>query len=117
MPHTPEDSFEDAVAAWFIERYGEKRVARQVYQPDPRWYVDLVVEVEYATLFLEVESRASEIRPGVAQALGYAAADPVGGVPMVITPPGHLSERKVDRLSRSTTVVIQEFDEEAGEFV
>lgn len=117
MTHRSERSFEDIVESWFIDEYGVENVYRQVYQPGPRWFVDLVVYLPFATLFIEIESRATEIRPGVSQCLGYAAADPRRGIPMVITPPGHLRDRKVNRLSKSSTVVIVEFDEEEERFV
>lgn len=115
--HRPEKPFEDDVAHWFACRYGEENVDTQVWQPEPRWYCDIVVTTGFATLYIECESRASEVRHGIAQALGYAADDPVAGIPMVITPKGHLNEKKVSRLRQSTTVAIREFDAEAGTFV
>lgn len=117
MVHRTEKSFGDIVEAWFVKRYGGGRVHRQVYQPGPRWYVDLVVEFPFGTIYAELESRESEIRSGIAQALGYSSVDPRGGIPMVITPKGHLSGRKVERLAQSTTVVVAEFDDERGEFI
>lgn len=117
MVHRTEKSFEDIVEQWFIDEYGEENVHRQVYQPGPRWFVDLVVVFPFATLFIEIESRASEIRPGVAQALGYAASDTRRGLPMVILPMDHLYDPKVERISQSNTVAIVEFDDEQECFV
>lgn len=117
MTHTPEAPFEDIVADWFREHYPEAAVSQQVYQPGPRFYVDIVVEFPFATLYIETESRAGEVRAGVAQALGYAAADLVLGIPVVITPRGHLDEAKVRRLRRSATVLIREFDDAEQRFV
>lgn len=117
MTHDTESSFEDDVAAWFDARHDVLAVERQHYQPDPRWYVDLVVTYPWGTLFIELESRASEVRHGIAQAQGYAAAAPRDGIPMVVVPKGHLHDAKVDRLVRSSTTVVREFDDERGEFV
>lgn len=117
MPHAPESEFIDAVADWFSDQYGAANVSRQVYQPGPRWYCDLVVHTGYATLYIETESRAGEIRNGLAQALGYCAADLENGIPIVITPAGHIDSERVLRLQQSTTAVIREFDADAGEFV
>lgn len=117
MTHSDEKPFEIALADWFAERYGEGSVKTQVYQPEPRWYCDIIVDTGYATLFVECESRAGEVRHGIAQALGYAAADRRKGVPMVVTPAGHLTDAKVQRLQQSTTVVVREFDAELMEFV
>lgn len=116
MTHSPEKPFEDAVVDWFREQYGDENVEQQRWQPDPRWYCDVVVETPYAILFIEIESRASEIRPGIAQALGYCAEEPAIGVPMVVTPVGHLDEPRVARLATSSTVVVREFDPEGGEY-
>jgi len=107
---------EDALVAWFEERVGPENVQRQVYQPGPRWFVDIVVEVGYATLYVEVENDADSVRPGIAQALGYAAGDTAAGVPVVVTPKGQLHDAKVQRLRHSSTVLVREFDLEAGTF-
>lgn len=115
--HTPEAPFEDQVATWFRARYGEENVTQQHYQSEPRWFVDIRVDVGYATLYIETESRSYEVRSGVAQSLGYSAEDLVAGVPMVIAPKGHIQEEKINRLRQSTTVAIREFDEEKGVFV
>lgn len=117
MTHESESSFEEVVVSWFENEYGEDAVETQVYQPEPYWFVDVVVDVEFGTLFIELESREDAVRAGVAQALGYCAADPVKGIPMVIAPKGHIEDTDIDRLRRSTTVVIREFDEEQFEFV
>lgn len=117
MTHSDEKPIEDVLAEWFAERYGAENVHQQQYQAEPRWFCDIVVETEYATLFIEVESRASEVRSGIAQALGYCADDPVRGVPMVITPKGHISGPRIERLRKSSTVVVREFDEQERRFV
>lgn len=115
--HSPEAPFEDDLAQWFSLRYGEENVEQQQYQSEPRWYCDITVQTGYATLYIETESRSSEVRSGLAQCLGYAADDLVAGIPMVVTPKGHLSEKKVNRLRKSVHAPIREFDEEAGVFV
>lgn len=117
--HRPEKPFEDEVAHWFACRYGSENVDTQDWQPEPEWYCDIVVEVGYATLYIECESRASEVRPGFSQAAGYSAQSPVKGVPMVIAPKGHFpSEERMQRLRASApSVVAREFDAEAGTFV
>lgn len=115
--HIPEATFEEHVEQWFRLRYGEENVETQHYQSDPRWFVDVRVNTLYAVLYIELESRASEIRPGIGQALGYAAADPVAGVPMVITPAGHVYDRKIERLRQRSPALIREFDEERGVFL
>lgn len=117
MTHSREAPFEDILAEWFRERYPDTNVTQQVYQPGPRFYVDIVVEFPFGTLYIETESDANEVRSGVAQALGYCADDLVMGIPVVVTPKGHLDDAKVRRLRQSTTVLIREFDEEAKEFV
>lgn len=117
MTHIPERTFEDSVEAWFVERYGRENVERQYYQRGVRWFVDLLVRLPYGTLYIELESRASEVRNGVSQALGYAAEDPEKGIPMVVVPAGHLDEERTNRLRQSSTVVIREFDEERRTFV
>lgn len=117
MTHEPETDFAESVAYWFETVYGTENVQREVYQPEPRWFVDIVVDVGFATLFIEVENDAKSVRPGIAQALGYAAADQVAGVPVVVTPAGHLTDAKIERLRRSTTVPVREFDAERLEFV
>lgn len=117
MTHSAEKPIEDVLAEWFAERYGAENVEQQQFQRAPRWFCDIVVETEYATLFIEVESRASEVRHGVAQALGYCADDTRLGIPMVVTPKGHLDDPRVERLRQSTTCLIREFDEEERRFV
>lgn len=117
MPHLPEREFSERVADWFRDQYGADAVATQVYQPAPRWYCDIVVHTGYATLYIETESRASEIRSGLGQALGYCADDLETGIPVIVTPAGHLEPEKVAPLRRSGTALIREFDLETGEFV
>lgn len=116
MTHKYESEFEKNVIEWFVGEYGEENVERQAYQSEPRWYCDVVVDVDFAKLYIELESRASEVRPGMAQALGYAADDLERGVPMVVTPKGHVDEERLKRLRRSGTVAIREFDGESLEW-
>lgn len=117
MTHEPESGIEPLVADWFRERHGERRVETQAYQPGPRWYCDIVVQLDWATLFVEIENDADSVRDGVAQAIGYAGSDRIGGVPMVVTPVGHLDDARADRLRRNSSVLIREFDGEEGRFV
>lgn len=117
MTHTSEAPFEDIVAEWFREHYPSATVSQQVYQPAPRFFVDIVVEFPFGTLYIETESASSEVRSGAAQALAYCADDLVMGIPAVITPAGHLDDAKIRRLRQSTTVLVREFDEQAREFV
>ena len=116
--HEPEAPFEEQVANWFRAVYGDENVQQQRYQPAPRWFCDIFVDTNHIRLFIEVESRASEIRPGLAQALGYAAEDPAYGVPMVVAPVGHLpiDTERLSRLRQSSTVPILTFDPERGIF-
>lgn len=116
--HRPEAPFEDQVVDWFRAKYGDGHVQQQRYQPAPRWFCDIYVDTGHVKLYIEVESRASEIRPGVMQALGYAAEDPAFGVPMVVAPVGHLptETERLSRIRQSTTVPILSFDPENGVF-
>lgn len=114
--HVSEEAVEPAVADWFRDHYGADAVETQVYQPEPYWFVDLVVDVSFATLFIEVENDADSVRRGVAQAAGYAGAD-IDGVPVVITPKGHVDPDRLERLQRGSNVLICEFDLEHEEFV
>ena len=116
--HRPEAPFEDNLADWFRAAYGEENVEQQQYQRPVRWYCDVVVELPFATLYIETESRPGEVRPGVAQALGYAADDLQRGVPVVVCPAGHLpAAERLRRLRQSGTVLIRAFDAEHGVFV
>lgn len=117
MTHKSEADFADALAEWFEHVYGRSNVEREVYLSDVRWYVDLVVHADPVTFYVEVENDAESLRRGMAQALAYAAADPVTGVPVLITPKGHLDSERVRRLRESAPVVIREFDTESGGFV
>lgn len=117
MVHEPEKDFEPAVRDWFAEAYGEDAVDTQVYQSEPRWYCDIVVDVGFAKLFIEVENDDRAIRPGMAQAMGYAADDPVRGVPMVVTPKDHLDKERLRRLRSNGIILVREFDESEGEWV
>lgn len=117
VTHEPEFDFVDYVEEWFRHRYGAENVEREHYQPMPNWYCDLRVDTGYATLYIEVENDSGSIRSGIAQALGYAAEDQTAGVPMVVTPRGHINNEKIERLRQSSTVVVREFDAEDGEFV
>lgn len=114
--HRPEDEIEPAVAQWFRDRHGDDAVERQVWLEEPRWYCDVVVDLEAVTLYVEIENDAASVRDGVAQALGYAATDDAG-VAMVVTPADHVEETRVELLRRTTAAVIREFDADAGEFV
>lgn len=116
MTHLSEDEFTGVVHRWWIERVGEANVHREVYQPDPYWFVDLVVERPEVTWYIEVENDAGSIRHGVGQALGYAADHPAGE-PMVIVPADHTHRPDVDRLRESQAVLIREFDAEERAFV
>lgn len=117
--HRPEAPFEDQVADWFRAKYGDQHVEQQRYQRGPRWFCDVYVDTGHVRLFIETESRASEVRSGLAQALGYAAEDPAFGVPMVVAPVGHLpsDSERLNRLRQSTTVPILTFDPENGVFL
>lgn len=117
MTHIYESEFGKSVVEWFESYYGEDAVETQVYQSEPRWFCDIVVDVTFGTLYIEVESRASEVRPGVSQTLGYAADDIERGVPMVVTPKGHVDEERLRRLRMNSTVLIREFDEDSEEWV
>lgn len=116
MTHEYEVTFADAVEEWFRQKYGRDAVETGVYQPEPYWFVDIVVDTGYATLFIEVENDAGSVRNGIAQALGYAAADPVKGVPMVVTPVGHVDSADVRRLRRETHVLVREFDMDSNDW-
>lgn len=116
MTHFPEDSFERTVADWFRNQYGEHCVETQQYQADPYWFVDIVVNTGWCQLYVEIENDARAVRHGVAQSEGYAGAD-VHGIPMVVTPKGHLDPVRAERLRRGGAALIREFDAEAGEFV
>lgn len=117
--HQPEAPFEDQVADWFRAKYGEEHVQQQRYQQGPRWFCDIFVDTGHVKLFIETESRAGEVRSGLAQALGYAAEDPAFGVPMVVAPVDHLpaDSERLSRLRQSTVVPILSFDPEQGIFV
>ena len=116
MTHLSEATFHNRVRQWFENQYGERAVKSEVYQPGPRWYVDLVVTLPSHTLYIEIENDAASVRDGVGQCIGYAGADP-HGVPVLITPPGHLNTTRAGRLQSGSPVIIREFDAEAGEFV
>ena len=115
--HEPEAPFEENLANWFTAQYCGEIVETQVYQSDPRWFCDIVVRLPSHTLYIECESRASEVRPGIAQALGYATDDLIAGIPMVVTPSEHIWPEKVERLRQSIHFPVRQFDAEAGEFV
>lgn len=117
MTHKPESGIEPLIADWFRERYGGEAVDTQAYQSEPRWFPDIIVSLGWGTLFIEVENDADAVRDGVSQALGYAGADEVGGIPMVVTPAGHLDGARVQRLRNKSNCLIREFDDEAEEFV
>lgn len=117
MTHVPEIEFADHVEEWFRARYGAENVKREHYQPGPHWFCDLRVNTGYATLYIEIENDTGSVRTGISQALGYAAEDRVAGIPMVVTPSGHINDEKAKRLRQSSTVVVREFDADAGEFV
>lgn len=112
MTHESEAEFADAVAEWFETAYGRQNVEREVWLPRVRWYCDIVVAADPATLFVEVENDADSIRSGIAQALGYAATEPITGVPVLVTPKGHLDTERVRRLREATPVIVREFDGE-----
>lgn len=116
----PEPDFQDALLEWFQDHYGEENAVQEYYQPGPRWYCDIRVETPYATLFVECKTASagdSGIRAGIAQALGYASYNEEHGVPMVVVPPDTLSDRRIARLQKATTVVVREFDHEEGAFL
>lgn len=117
MTHEPERDFQPAVADWFRDRYGTDAVETGAHIDDPDWYCDIVVDVGFAVLYIEVENDADAVRPGLAQALGYAADDEVAGVPMVVTPVDHIDDTRADYLRRSSHALIREFDVDAGVFV
>jgi len=60
---------------------------------------------------------AGSARPGVAQAVGYAGTDPARGIPMVVTPAGHVDRHRLVALREGSPALIREFDTEAGQFV
>lgn len=111
--HESEAEFDDHVIEWFRTEYGEGAVETQHWQPGPDWRPDLIVDCAWCRLFVEIENDADSVRPGLAQAMGYAGADTVAGVPMVVTPAGHLDPTRADRL-RTHGVLIREFDAETG---
>ena len=116
--HRPEAPFEDNLADWFRAAYGEENVEQQQYQKEVKWFCDITVTLPFATLYVETESRPGEVRPGVAQALGYAADNLQKGVPVVVAPAGHLpAAERLRRLRQSGTVLIRAFDAERGVFV
>lgn len=119
MTHFPESEFGEAVTEWFEDQYGDEHVttARDTFQPQPYWYPDIVVEADWCVLYIEVENDADSVRPGLAQAEGYAGADLVAGVPLVITPAGHLNPTRAERLRRGGRALIREFDADEGAFV
>lgn len=116
MTHEPESDFEHRVADWFRDAYGPRAVDTQVWLPGPRWYCDIVVDAGWCALYIEVENDEDSVRPGSAQAMGYAATDPVRGVPVVVTPKGHLDSERA-RLIRTSGVLLREFDGAEGGWV
>ena len=116
MTHVSEATFHSTVRRWFEHQYGEGAVKSEVYQSAVRWYCDLVVTLPSHSLYIEIENDRGSIRDGVGQCIGYSGADP-HGVPMLITPPGHLNTTRAERLQAGSSVIIREFDAEAGEFV
>lgn len=116
MTHEPETDIEDAVLAWFVGTFGVENVDQQVYLPEPRWFCDIVVEVGFGRLYIEVENDANSVRPGIGQALAYAGTDPAG-IPLVITPKDHLDPDRREILQQRMGVLVREFDTEAMEFV
>lgn len=116
--HRPEAPFEDNLANWFRAAYGAENVEQQYYQPGVRWFADLRVELPFADLYVETESRSSEVRAGISQALGYAADNLQSGVPVVIAPAGHLpNAERMKRLRMKHSVLVRAFNEERGVFV
>lgn len=116
MTHVSEATFASRVRQWFEGEHGYDAVNREVWQPQPRWYVDLVVNAPPCTLYVEIENDKGSIRDGVSQALGYAADDP-HGVPMVVVPAGHTEPERVRRLQQSSRCLIRAFDAEADAWV
>lgn len=116
MTHEPEAEIEPLVADWFRDRYGEGNVEQQAYLSGVVWFCDIVVDVGFARLYVEVESRASEVRPGIAQAAAYAGTDPIG-VPLVVTPKDHIDPERREAYRRGTSVLIREFNDETETFV
>lgn len=111
MTHETEREFRVHVREWFERQWGHSAVETDVYQPGPRWFVDLVVQAEPVTLYVEVENDAASIRDGVGQALGYAAGRE-HGVPLVVVPAGHTEPERVRRLRATQAVQIRAFDAE-----
>lgn len=115
MTHMPETDFEAAVAEALEAELGEGAVDRQAYIEGPRWYCDIVVRAGPFNVYLELESRWSEVRKGMGQAIGYAARDPFG-LPAVVVPADHVVDEKLAPLRSGWSGALFEFDEEVGEF-
>lgn len=117
MTHAAESSFGAYVTAWFVERYGPGAVDEQPHLEPTGNIPDLVVDADWAVLYVEIENDASSIRTGVGQAQEYAGHDPVAGVPLVVVPAGHGDEAELQRLRRRSVATVREFDADAREFV
>lgn len=115
MPHAPETGFEADVAGALEDRLGEDSVERQAYIEGPRWFCDVVVRAGPFNVYVELESRWSEVRKGMGQAIGYAARDPFG-LPAVVVPADHVVEEKLAPLRSGWSGAVFEYDPEEDEF-
>lgn len=114
--HITEDEFTDIVETWWEDQVGVENVSREVYQPGPYWFVDLIVNRPEVDWYIEIENDRESIRDGVGQALGYAS-DYKHGEPMIIVPAGHTAQSEVEALRKSQAVLVREFDTKNMEFI
>lgn len=116
MTHEAERAIGDEVVEWFEDQYGEDNVHREYYIADTGCFCDILVETGWCSLYVELENDKESIREGMGQAMEYAGNDKVTGVPMVITPEGHVNEERIRHL-RNNGVLVREFDGDMMEFV
>jgi len=116
MNKMPEDEFQDILEEFWISEVGEKNVEREVFQPDPYWYVDFIVKRPEVIWFIEVENDLNSVRKGVGQGLGYSS-DNQFGEPMVIVPYFDTDKTDLQKIRQSQSIISREFDHEAMEFV
>lgn len=117
MTHEPEADIQPAVVDSFVEQYGADRVLTQDYLDDVGWFADIVVDVGWARLYVEVENDAASVRDGAAQAGAYAGTDPAAGVGLVVAPADHLPRPARLAAIRRCGVLVRAFDAERETFV
>jgi hypothetical protein len=111
MTHEYESAFHERVHAWLREAHPEAEVAHEHQYPATDRIADFLVRREWCTLAIEVENDANAVVKGVGQAMQYAAHHP-NGVPVVVTPAGHVDRPEMDLYASATPAVMVELTDD-----